>query len=52
MTELYNKKNKEQLIDELNKEEFKRITLSFYRYVNLENLHELRDQLYQSWKKL
>tara|TARA_B100002052_G_scaffold217015_1_gene199015 strand:+ start:16 stop:1077 length:1062 start_codon:yes stop_codon:yes gene_type:complete len=52
MTELYNKKNKEQLIDELNKEEFKRITLSFYKYVKIKNLNELRDQLYESWKKL
>ena len=52
MTELYNKKNKEQLIDELNKEKFKRITLSFYKYTKLQNLNELRDQLYLSWKEL
>ena len=52
MTVLYNKKNKEQLIDDLNKEPFERITLSFYRYVKLKNLIELRDQLYQAWKEL
>ena len=52
MTVLYNKKNKEQLIDDLNKESFERITLSFYRYVKLKNLIELRDQLYQAWKEL
>ena len=31
--DLYNQKNKEQLLEELQKEEFKRITLSFYKYI-------------------
>ena len=52
MTELYNKKNKEQLINDLNSEQFNRITLSFYRYVKLENLLDLRNVLYEEWKKL
>ena len=52
MTELYNKKNKEQLINDLNKESFNRITLSFYKYVELKNLIELRDLLYIDWKNL
>ena len=52
MTGLYNKKNKEQLINDLNKESFNRITLSFYKYVKLKNLIELRDLLYVDWKNL
>ena len=43
---LHNKKNKEQLLKELNNEQFNRITCSFYKYVKLENLNELRDKLY------
>ncbi len=52
MTELYNKKNKAQLIDELNNETFKRVTLSFYKYVKLSNLDELRNEIYENWKEL
>lgn len=33
-------------------EEFRRITLSFYRYVIIENPHELRDELYKEWSEL
>ena len=43
---LYNKKNKEQLLIDLKKEEFKRITLSFYKYTRLKNLKKIRDKLY------
>ncbi len=52
MSVLYNKKNKEQLIEQLNNENFNRITLSFYKYVKLDNLIELRDTLYSDWNKL
>ena len=52
MTELYNKKNKQQLIDELNQENFSRVTLSFYKYVQLSNLDELRNSLYERWRDL
>ena len=52
MIALYNKKNKEQLMDDVSKESFERIPLSFYKYVKLKNLIELRDQLYQDRKKL
>jgi len=52
MAELYNKKNKEQLVNDLNKESFNRITLSFYKYVQLKNLIELRDLLYTDWNDL
>ena len=52
MSVLYNKKNKEQLIEKLESETFSRTTLSFYKYVYLENLLELRDKLYGSWQEL
>ncbi len=52
MAELYNKKNKQQLIEELEKENFKRITLSFYRYIDIKNPNELRNILYQKWNKI
>ena len=52
MDSLYNKKNKEQLKEQLHNEQFKRITLSFYRYTALENLIELRDQLYAQLTEL
>ena len=50
--DLYNQKNKEQLLEELQKEEFKRITLSFYKYVPLENLEELRHNLFLEWNAI
>lgn len=49
---LYNKKSREQLIQELSEESFKRVTLSFYRYVYLDNPQEFRDQLYLEWNNL
>ena len=49
---LYNQKNKKDLIDDLNKENFKRITLSFYKYINLDNLENLRNKLFSEWRKL
>jgi len=50
--ELYNKKSKEQLREKLALEDFNRITCSFYRYVPLDNLDELRDKLYIEWNSL
>lgn len=44
--QLYNKKSKEDLKTELENEPFNRATLSFYKYINLQNLDELRDKLY------
>ena len=52
MATLYNKKNKEQLVQELKKEDFKRVTLSFYRYVNIKNVEDLRDVLYDKWNQM
>ena len=51
-TELFNKKNKDDLRLELQKEDFKRITISFYRYVNLTDIDILRDELYIEWRSL
>ena len=52
MDSLYNKKNKEQLIEQLHNEKFNRITVSFCKYIELENLMELRDELYIQLTKL
>jgi UPF0176 protein len=46
---LYNRINKKELKEKLMKEDFKRITLSFYRYVILEDPALLRDKLYADW---
>ena len=43
---LYNQKNKTQCENALNQEEFNRITLSFYKYIKLSNLHKLRDDIF------
>ena len=50
--ELFNKKNKEDLIYQLRKESFDRITISFYKYINIDNIEILRDYLYFKWTKL
>lgn len=52
MTALYNKKDKATLLRDLENETFQRITLSFYRYVPLDNLQDLRDELYAEWQAL
>ena len=50
--DMFNKLSKEQCLEILNQEEFKRITVSFYRYVILEFPLKLRDELYKKWKEL
>lgn len=53
MTEqLYNKKCKEELERDLETESFSRITLSFYKYVNIDNINGLRDELYLKLSEL
>jgi UPF0176 protein len=47
---LHNKYSREELMRRLENETFRRVTLSFYRYVILENLQELRDSLYRDWE--
>ncbi|MEI6815220.1 MAG: rhodanese-related sulfurtransferase [Bacteroidota bacterium] len=49
---LYNLLSKQELKKKLEAEDFKRITLSFYRYVIIENPNELRDALYHQWNEL
>ena len=49
---MFNKLSKEQCMALLEKETFKRITISFYKYTILENLSELRDDLYNNWNEL
>ena len=50
--DMFNKLSKEQCLEILNQEEFKRITVSFYRYVILDLPLKLRDELYKKWKEL
>lgn len=49
---LYNRVNKDELKRRLMEEPFKRITLSFYRYVIIEDTKVYRDELYQTWTAL
>ena len=49
---MFNKLSKEQGLQLLEKECFKRKTVSFYRYVLINNPHKLRDELYSSWNVL
>ena len=49
---MFNKLSKEQGIKLLEQEDFKRKTVSFYRYVILNNPHKLRDKLYADWVEL
>jgi len=47
--QLYNKLSKEELQKQLEEENFRRKTISFYRYVNIQNPQEYRDQLFEKW---
>ena len=49
---MFNKLSKKQCLDLLEKETFSRVTVSFYKYVALENLENLRDDLYDNWRRL
>ena len=44
--QLYNKRSQKDLKKALEGESFDRLTLSFYKYVNLEKVDEWRDRLY------
>ena len=50
--DLVNKLNKERLIAKLEQETFKRITLSFYKYVVIDNPYDLRDEVFAKWTEL
>lgn len=49
---LHNKYDKETLRKKLFAEDFSRVTLSFYRYVILDNVPELRDAMYKDFTAL
>ena len=46
---LLNRKNKTELINDLNNEDFERKTCSFYRYVKILNPEEMRNKLISQW---
>ncbi|RXQ88483.1 rhodanese-related sulfurtransferase [Ancylomarina salipaludis] len=50
--QLHNKLSKEEALKKLHAESFKRTTLSFYRYVILEDPQSFRDALFLEWDKL
>ena len=52
MRALHNRVNRNELKERLMKEPFKRITVSFYRYVIFENSQEFRDKLYLDFEDL
>jgi UPF0176 protein len=49
---LHNRINKDELRAKIQADTTPRTTLSFYRYVILENANEFRDQLYREWNEL
>ena len=49
---LHNRVNKKELKKRIQEESFKRITVSFYRYVIIDHPKELRDDLFKQWNVL
>ncbi len=49
---VYNKLGREELLARLEAETFKRKTVSFYKYVIIDNPNEMRDTLYKEWDEL
>jgi UPF0176 protein len=49
---LYNRINKEELKIRLMEEDFKRTTISFYKYFNIAEPQSFRDDLYRKWDSL
>lgn len=49
---LQNRVNKKELKKRIQEETIKRITVSFYRYVIIDNPKELRDSLFEQWNAL
>jgi len=49
---LQNRVNKKELKKRIQDETIKRITVSFYRYVIIDNPQELRDNLFKLWETL
>ena len=51
MSILYNRVNREEMRKRLMEEPFRRITLSFYRYVILNDAQQMRDTLWREWNE-
>lgn len=49
---LYNRVSKKELRKKVAAETFDRVTFSFYRYVNIANPQQLRDELFAYWQSL
>lgn len=49
---LWNLLSKEDCMKNLEAEEFNRITVSFYKYVEIKNPQEMRDNLWRRWNEL
>lgn len=47
--QLYNIYDKETLMKRLLTEDFKRVTISFYRYANIQDPQEFRNELFKTW---
>ena len=52
MKKLVNTKSKKELLADLEKEDFRRKTISFYRYVKITDPKEMRDFLFANFEKL
>ena len=50
--QLYNKYDKKTLLKKIEREPFKRITISFYQYAIIENPANWRDELYENLEKI
>jgi len=51
MKKLVNTKSKEELLADLEKEDFRRVTLSFYKYVKISDPKKMRDFLFENFEK-
>ena len=49
---LLNRKNKKQLIRDIQDESHERITCSFYKYVRINNTLDIRNKLFSKFQKL
>ena len=49
---LQNRVNKNELKKRIQEETIKRITVSFYRYVLIDEPQQVRDHLFEQWTKL
>ncbi|MEZ4211210.1 MAG: hypothetical protein R3B39_02900 [Candidatus Paceibacterota bacterium] len=52
MKKLVNTKSKKELLADLEKEYFRRKTISFYRYVKITDPKEMRDFIFANFEKL